>query len=91
MLFGSKPTHVFTHNNRVKMIVRAHELVKDGILFNFEDRCVTVWSAPRYCYIHDNIAAVLKFDDHLNHSAVTFKEVENHNRKPPVEVPHYFC
>lgn len=91
MLFGSKPTYVFTHNNRVKMIVRAHELVKDGILFNFEDKCVTVWSAPRYCYSYDNIAAVLKFDEHLNHKAVTFTEVENHDRMPPADIPHYFC
>lgn len=49
-LFGSKATEQFCHTNNVSMIARAHQLVMEGYKLMFDEKVVTVWSAPNYCY-----------------------------------------
>ena len=41
-------------------------VVQDGYKFHFPDRnCVTVWSAPNYCYRCGNIASYLNVNENL--------------------------
>ena len=58
----------------------------------FENKLVTVWSAPNYCYRVGNIAAILQLDDNLNRSYKIFDAAPPEKRgligKHPV--PDYF-
>jgi len=73
---GWKPTDQFCHLNKLELICRAHQLALDGIKYSFDNKnLVTVWSAPNYCYRCGNLAAIMSFDEHLDRSVKTFKEV----------------
>ena len=76
--------------NGLKLVARAHQLVMDGLKYQFDDKLVTVWSAPNYCYRCGNVAAVLQVDETGIHSSI-FNAVPDHQRLvPPKEVTPYF-
>lgn len=82
-LFGSKVTNEFMDINNLKLICRAHQLVNEGYKYMFDEKLVTVWSAPNYCYRCGNIAAVLAFDSADKREAKLFQAVPNENRVIP--------
>lgn len=49
----------------------------------FDEKLVTVWSAPNYCYRCGNIAAVLSFTDPDNREAKLFRAVPDNERVIP--------
>jgi diadenosine tetraphosphatase ApaH/serine/threonine PP2A family protein phosphatase len=49
-LFGADITKAFAHNNAIDLIARAHQLAMEGYKLMFDNKIVTVWSAPNYCY-----------------------------------------
>ncbi|XP_055885626.1 serine/threonine-protein phosphatase 6 catalytic subunit-like [Biomphalaria glabrata] len=65
----------FVTLNSLKLICRAHQLVNEGYKFMFDEKLVTVWSAPNYCYRCGNIAAVLSFSDPDHREAKLFRAV----------------
>ena len=64
-LFGHKVVEEFMRNNSLSLIIRAHQLVKEGYKKHFNGKLITVWSAPNYNYRMNNLAAIMKIDESL--------------------------
>ncbi|KAG7235536.1 hypothetical protein INR49_002582 [Caranx melampygus] len=79
-LFGSKVTNEFVHINNLKLICRAHQLVHEGYKFMFDEKLVTVWSAPNYCYRCGNIASIMVFKDVNRREPKLFRAVPDSER-----------
>mmetsp|Transcript_8385 Transcript_8385/g.52418 ORF Transcript_8385/g.52418 Transcript_8385/m.52418 type:complete len:117 (+) Transcript_8385:686-1036(+) len=79
-LFGEDICTQFNHINKVDMIARAHQLVMEGYKVMFNERLVTVWSAPNYCYRCGNVAAILELDENLNKAYKVFEAAPSEGR-----------
>jgi len=63
--FGADITEQFLAANNFKFIVRAHQLVMEGYSWTHPNTCVTVFSAPNYCYRCGNMAAIMEIGDSI--------------------------
>jgi len=86
-LFGGSVATAFCQTNKIEMIGRAHQLVMEGYKYMFNDKLVTVWSAPNYCYRCGNVAAILEFDEHLEKQFKVFEAAPQHARGIPAKKP----
>lgn len=68
-LFGSDIMNKFCHDNNLVQMIRAHQLCNEGYTSYWKGKCLTVWSAPNYCYRCGNKASVLE----ITHSCYTQK------------------
>eukprot|EP01130_Rhizamoeba_saxonica_P004733 TRINITY_DN191_c0_g4_i1.p1 TRINITY_DN191_c0_g4~~TRINITY_DN191_c0_g4_i1.p1 ORF type:complete len:304 (-),score=70.36 TRINITY_DN191_c0_g4_i1:54-965(-) len=82
-LFGSKVVDEFLSTNGLTLMCRAHQLVQEGYKYMFDEKLVTVWSAPNYCYRCANDASVLQLDENLNRDFKVFNAVPNDKRVIP--------
>ncbi|SPP75386.1 serine/threonine-protein phosphatase alpha-2 isoform [Drosophila guanche] len=57
--FGRSIVERFLRQNNFNLIARAHQVVADGYEFFANRQLVTIFSAPNYCNVYDNCAAVL--------------------------------
>lgn len=93
-VFGANVAREFLHRNGLNLIARAHQLVRDGFVYHFDEEYVcTVWSAPNYCYRCSNLASVLRVYEDESREFVLFKEVEQQYDLAFFEHSHisYFC
>jgi len=88
-LFGSKVTTEFVNINNLKILCRSHQLVQEGYKHMFDNKLVTVWSAPNYCYRCGNVAAILKLAEGKEEYKI-FHAVENEKNAPPRQSVPYF-
>jgi len=90
-LFGSRVTEEFMDLNGLSLICRAHQLVQEGYKYMFEQKLITVWSAPNYCYRCQNVASILQIDTDGTKLPVMFEAVPNEKRVfPEPTVTPYF-
>ena len=77
--------------NSLSLICRAHQLVHEGIKFMFNEKLVTVWSAPNYCYRCGNIASILDFNAAKSFEPKLFNAVPNEERviPPRITTPYF--
>ena len=65
--WGEDVSEKFNYRNKLKMICRAHQLIMDGYNYSHKKKCVTIFSAPNYCYRCGNSASVLEISDDLSY------------------------
>lgn len=82
-LFGPKVTSEFVEINNLDLICRAHQLVQEGYKYMFDEKLVTVWSAPNYCYRCGNIASILTIHSDLKREFKSFEAVPDDERNVP--------
>lgn len=70
--FGADISEQFCHNNGLKSVARAHQLVMEGFSWTHQERVVTIFSAPNYCYRCGNLAGLLELDEHMHKCFFTF-------------------
>jgi len=86
-LFGADITRVFAHINAIDLIARAHQLAMEGYKLMFDQKIVTVWSAPNYCYRCGNVASILELDEHLGQEYKVFQHAPSDIRSIPAKRP----
>ncbi|CAD8083705.1 unnamed protein product [Paramecium sonneborni] len=80
-VFGGQVLKEFLHFNNMTHLIRAHQLCNEGFNLKFEDRCITVWSAPNYLYRNGNLASILEIDELDNRYFNIFSESPENMKK----------
>uniref|UniRef100_A0A2P2MMH4 protein-serine/threonine phosphatase n=1 Tax=Rhizophora mucronata TaxID=61149 RepID=A0A2P2MMH4_RHIMU len=89
--FGQDISEQFNHTNNLQLIARAHQLVMEGFNWAHEQKVVTIFSAPNYCYRCGNMASILEVDDCNSHTFIQFEPAPRRG-EPDVtrRTPDYF-
>ncbi|XP_019151884.1 PREDICTED: serine/threonine-protein phosphatase PP2A-4 catalytic subunit-like [Ipomoea nil] len=90
--FGQDISEQFNHTNSLKLIARAYQLVMDGYNWAHDQKVVTIFSAPNYCYRCGNMASILEVDDgNKGHTFIQFEPAPRRG-EPDVtrRTPDYF-
>jgi len=89
-LFGAEVVQKFLKDNKIDLIVRAHQLVNEGYRTQFNDTLITVWSAPNYCYRCGNVAAILELDENLSKMYKIFEAAPTEDKEKEKKFPFFF-
>lgn len=60
--FGKDVTENFLTTNKLKMVIRSHEMKEEGYEIEHDGKCVTIFSAPNYCDQMGNKGAFIRLD-----------------------------
>jgi len=71
-LYGVKLVEEFLNANKLKLIVRTHQLMHSGFGMHNDQKVLTIYSAPNYCYRCGNLGAVLKISEDSNFEIKTY-------------------
>ncbi len=63
--FGPDVVSRFLQKHDMDLIVRGHQVVKDGYEFFGNRQLVTLWSAPNYMGEFDNASGIMWIDENL--------------------------
>ncbi|KAL3474527.1 hypothetical protein BJX99DRAFT_248173 [Aspergillus californicus] len=80
--FGPDITKRFCENNGLEAIIRSHEVRMGGYEIEHDGRCITVFSAPKYCDATENKGAFIKFGPDLKPEYQVFEAVPHPDIKP---------
>lgn len=91
-LYGASAVDQFLKSIACEYLLRSHQLVFDGVKEHFGGSCITVWSAPNYCYKCKNMAAVMVIPDEkarAKHSFIYFAAVEEQYRAEDLKMSYF--
>lgn len=84
--FGPDVTKRFCENNGLEAIIRSHEVRMNGYEVEHDGRCITVFSAPKYCDTTENKGAFIKIGPELKLEYQVFEAVPHPDIKPMVSL-----
>ncbi|KAL1957669.1 hypothetical protein VTO42DRAFT_5646 [Malbranchea cinnamomea] len=82
MQFGPDVTKRFCEKNGLKAIIRSHEVRMEGYEVEHDGRCITVFSAPKYCDSTENKGAYINLGPDLELEFHKFDAVPHPDVKP---------
>lgn len=82
--FGPDVTKRFCEKNGLEAIIRSHEVRMEGYEVEHDGRCVTVFSAPKYCDTTENKGAYINIGPELKMEYTKFDAVPHPPIKPMV-------
>ena len=82
--FGPDVTKRFCEKNGLDAIIRSHEVRMDGYEVEHNGKCITVFSAPKYCDSTENKGAFINIDSSYKLDFVQFDAVPHPDIKPMV-------
>jgi serine/threonine-protein phosphatase 5 len=82
--FGPDVTKRFCENNGLEAIIRSHEVRMEGYEVEHDGRCITVFSAPRYCDSTENKGAYINIESDYKLQFNKFDAVPHPDIKPMV-------
>jgi len=71
-IFGEDVSKKFCSCNNLDLISRAHQLIMEGYSSTHDQRVVTIFSAPNYCYRCGNQAAIMILDENMQQQFIQF-------------------
>lgn len=80
--FGPDITNSFLERNKLKFVIRSHEVKDDGYEVSHDGKCITVFSAPNYCDQMGNKGAFITLQEDLVPKFTTFDAVPHPDVKP---------
>jgi len=80
--FGPDVTKRFCKNNGLEAVIRSHEVRMEGYEVEHDGRCITVFSAPRYCDATENKGAYINIGPELKLQYHKFEAVPHPDIKP---------
>ena len=98
-LFGEDVVEEFCKRNGLTMILRSHQLAELGYNYPFsvknkkpdeEQKLMTVWSVPNYCYRCNNKAIIIKVDANCKMEKVLFEHNPDGAKTPIAKMMPYF-
>jgi len=82
MAFGPDVTEDFLITNKLKMVIRSHEMKEEGYEIHHGGKLVTVFSAPNYCDQMGNKGAYIHMDHECNPTYHQFDAVPHPAVRP---------
>ncbi|KAK4137610.1 Metallo-dependent phosphatase [Trichocladium antarcticum] len=87
MQFGPDVTKRFCEKNGLEAIIRSHEVRMAGYEEEHDGKCITIFSAPRYCDMTENRGAYINIGPDYKLRFSQFDAVPHPNIKPMVSPP----
>ncbi|PGH01226.1 hypothetical protein AJ79_07998 [Helicocarpus griseus UAMH5409] len=82
MQFGPDVTKRFCERNGLEAVIRSHEVRMEGYEVEHDGRCITVFSAPKYCDSTENKGAYINIGPELKLDFHKFDAVPHPDIKP---------
>ena len=79
MQFGPDVAHRFLDENKLKLLVRSHEMKEEGYEVEADGRVITIFSAPNYCDQMKNKGAFIRFGADMTPKYTQFSWVDHPN------------